>query len=122
MDWSDVAQIRGAVERYYLRNQANDNINLPKYDQFVTVMRSDWERAGFDMSDEADILKLWGALSITCAAGAYLIGDALSSREQMQGAARVFGIYGNMTGLFLREMTKYIPGAPPITPAEEMPR
>lgn len=120
MNWSDVDSIRGTVERYYLRNSAKGNINIPMYDQFVTVLRQDFERAGYNLGDETDIFKLWGHLALTCAAGAQLLTEC-ESKDQLRGALKVFGTYGNMTGLFLREMTKNCPTIPGIEPVEEMP-
>lgn len=114
LDWSIHNSVRYTVERYYQRNSAANNINIPKYDQFVTQTRKDWENAGFDLTSEADLFKLWGALQVTCAAAAYLVGHELENLEQVKGAMMVMGPYGNMTGLFLREMTKNCPEIPAI--------
>ncbi len=120
MNWTDVAKIRGTVERYYLRNSAKGNINIPLYDLFVTELRADFEQAGYDLTDEEDLFKLWGHLALTCAGGAHLLVEC-SSKEELKGALKVFGSYGNMTGLFLREMTKYCAAIPAASPVEEMP-
>lgn len=118
--WSEVDKIRGTVERYYLRNSAKGNINIPLYDLFVTELRLDFERAGFNLSDEDDLYKLWAHLALTCAAGAHLL-PSCESKEQVAGALKVLGTYGNMTGLFLREMSKNCSAIPAANPVEEMP-
>lgn len=113
--WEDVERIRRTVERYYIRNSTKDNINIPLYDLFVTETRKDWEQAGFDFTNEHDLFKLWGSLSITCSAVAHMLPEC-SNREQVAGALKVMGTYGNYTGLFLREMTRHFPNIPPVTP------
>lgn len=117
MNWSNLDRIRGSVERYYLRNAANNNINIPMYDQFVTSIRGDYEKAGFNLADEADLYKLWGNLALVCEATAQLLSEC-RSREELSGALRVMGTYGNMTGLFLRECTKWVPAIPAATTLE----
>ena len=112
-DWSDVDKIRRTVDKYYQRNEEKGNINIPLYDLFVTETRKDWERAGFDLEDESDLFKLWGSLSLTCAAAAHMLSEC-DSAEQVRGALRVMGTYGNYTGLFLREMTRHIKTIPAL--------
>lgn len=113
MDWSDVDKIRRSVETYYQRNAAKGNINIPLYDQFVTEVRMDWERAGFDLTLDTDLFKLWGTLSLTCAAVAHML-DVCKTREEAAGAIKVVGSYGNYTGLFLREMTRFCTDVPAL--------
>ncbi len=120
LNWADVDKIRGTVETYYKRNEMKGNINIPMYDAFVTELRKDFERASYNLSDESDLFKLWGHLSLTCAAGAHLLTEC-ATKDQLQGALKVLGTYGNMTGLFLREMTKNCPAIPAITPVKETP-
>lgn len=115
-NWSDVEKIRQTVEKYYQRNEAKGNINIPLYDLFVTETRKDWERAGFDLDDEGDLFKLWGSLSLTCAAVAHMLVEC-ENKEQMRGALKVIGTYGNYTGLFLREMSRHIPTIPAVQEA-----
>lgn len=104
-DWARVNKIRRTVEAYYQRN--DKNIDYPRFDLFVTEVRRDWENAGFNCEDAEDVYKMWAALAMTCAATAHMLEEC-KTREQMQGALAVMGTYGNMTGLFLREMTKYV--------------
>ena len=118
MEWSDVAKIRSTVEKYYQRNSAKGAINIPLYDLFVTEVRKDWERAGFNLADEGDLFRLWGTLSLTCAAMAHMLVEC-DTEEQVRGAVRVVGTYGNYTGLFLREMTKNCPEIPAVEVASE---
>ena len=113
MNWSDVAKIRQTVEKYYQRNEEKGNINIPLYDLFVTETRKDWERAGFDLEDEGDLFKLWGSLSLTCAAVAHMLVEC-DSKDQVKGALKVMGTYGNYTGLFLREMTRHVKTIPAL--------
>lgn len=112
MDWSKVNKIRRTVELYYKRNDAKGNIDFTRYDGFVTEMRNDYENAGFDVNDADSLYLMWAQLALTCAATAHLLTEC-SDKAELQGALKVMGTYGNMTGLFLREMTKYV-DAPPI--------
>ncbi len=111
-DWAKVNKIRNTVEQYYRKNDERGNIDFIRYDGFVTELRADWEAAGFDMTNEDDVFKLWAALAMTCAATAHLLTEC-DSKEELQGALKIMGTYGNMTGLFLREMTKHV-NAPAI--------
>lgn len=106
-DWTKVNKIRRTVEMYYKRNDEKNNIDFTTYDGFVTEMRNDWERAGFDVTNPDHLYLMWAGLAMTCAATAHLMSEC-SSKEEVQGALKVMGTYGNMTGLFLREMTKYV--------------
>ena len=106
-NWAKVNKIRNTIEVYYKANEAKGNIDFIKYDGFVTELRRDWENAGFNVEDAEDVYRLWAALAMTCAATAHLLTEC-SSKEELQGALKVLGTYGNMTGLFLREMTKYV--------------
>lgn len=111
MDWAIHAKVRSAVERYYQAASKEDAIDIPKYDLFVTEIRKDWEQAGYDLSSEADLFKLWGALQVTLASCGFMLQEC-KSHDQVRGAIKVLGTYGNMTGLFLREVSKDT--APPI--------
>lgn len=117
LDWSIHNAVRLTVERYYKKHSSTNNINIPMYDQFVTATRGYWEQAGYNMYDESDLFKMWGALQIVCSATANMLSEC-ETREQMTGALKVMGPFGNMTGLFLREMTKNVPAIPaPVEPA-----
>ena len=111
-DWARVNKIRRTVEQYYKANDAKGNIDFVRFDGFVTEVRHDWEEAGFNCEDAEDVYKMWASLAMTCAATAHLLTEC-SSKDELQGALKVMGTYGNMTGLFLREMTKYV-NAPAI--------
>lgn len=114
MDWELHKSIRLTAERYYRKNAEQQLIDIPTFDLFVTEIRKDWERAGYDLNDERDLFKLWGALQVTCAAAAYMLKEC-ETREEAGGALKVFGTYGNMMALFLREMTKAVPAIPVVT-------
>ena len=117
--WSRMNPIRWAIEELYQHQVEAGTINIPKYDLFVTQLRGDWERAGFDLEDPADLYKLWGALNVTCAASAYMLQECKTA-EQLKGAVKVCGTYGNMVGLFLREMSRYVADVPaPVGPTNE---
>lgn len=106
-DWARVNKLRRTVEEYYRKNEAKGNIDFIRYDGFVTEVRRDWENAGFNCEDPEDVYKMWAALAMTCAATAHIL-DECKTKEELQGALKIMGTYGNMTGLFLREMTKYV--------------
>lgn len=120
LDWSKLDKIRGVVERYYLRNSAKDNINIPKYDMFVTILRDDYTRIGFDLKDEKDIYRLWGVLKLMAEGIGSMLTTEIESNEELVGALKVAGTYGNMLGLFMREITKNVPSIPPIQPVPEL--
>lgn len=117
LDWGLHNRARLSVENYYAKHSGAGNINIPMYDLFVTEIRKDWEQAGYNLNDEADLFKLWGSLQVSLEAGAYIMQRELKEPEQVMGAVRTWGIYGNMTGLFLREMTKNCPLIPAIEEA-----
>ena len=117
-NWAKVNKLRHTVETYYKRNDAKGNIDFTRYDGFVTELRNDYTNAGFDLFDPETIYQLWAQLAITAGATAHLLSEC-GTREEVQGALKVMGTYGNMTGLFLREMTKNV-NAPAIeAPKEE---
>lgn len=116
-NWAKVNRIRRTTEKYYQANSKKGNIDIPKYDQFVTEVRADWESAGFDLNDPEDVCKLWAALAMTIAATSHILPEC-EGREELQGAVKVLGTYGNMTALFLREMTKNV-DAPAIVFEED---
>lgn len=122
MDWDALSKIRGTVEKYYRAQSERNNIDIPKYDLFVTEVRKDWERAGFDLTTEADLYRLWGALAVTCAAMGHMLGEC-KTKDELTGALRLASSYSNMIGLFLREVTKDVPGIPaavvPVKDADE---
>lgn len=120
LDWSKMDKIRGVVERYYLRNSAKDNINIPKYDEFVTVMRNSYTNIGFDLTDERDIYRLWGVLKRMAEGIGSLLTTEIETNEELVGALKVAGTYGNMLGLFMREVTKGFPAIPPAKPVPEI--
>jgi hypothetical protein len=111
MDWSAHTKVRTAVERYYQHAAAQDAIDIPKYDLFVTQVRKDWEQAGYDLNEPDDLFKLWGMLQVTLATCAFMMIEC-ENQEQMMGVLKVVGNYGNMMGLFLREASKGV--APPL--------
>lgn len=113
MNWTLHEKVRVTVENYFHRNTENGNIDIPLYDLFVTELRKDWERAGYNLDSEEDLFKLWGALQVACASMAYMLRECKTA-EELKGALKVCGVYGNMTGLFLREMTKNVPTIPPL--------
>jgi hypothetical protein len=112
-DWDRVNAIRLAVERFHGDKEKAGQIIIPVFDTYITNVREGWEKVGFDMNNEEDVFKLWGVLSITCEAGNELLA-VTENKEQFKGAIRVFGTFSNMTGLFLREMTRWLPNVPAI--------
>lgn len=118
LDWAVHNKARASVEHYYQKHSKAGNLNIPKYDLFVTELRKDFEKAGYDLADEADLFKLWGALQVNLEAGAFVCLEELGQkRELAQAAIHTWAIFGSMSGLFLREMTKNCPNIPAIEEA-----